>query len=58
MLMDETSAATAARYCGVVWGTKPPPISNKPPAAVIPETALVTDIRGECKAGVTPQTTL
>lgn len=56
--MDETSAATAARYCGVVWGTKPPPISNKPPAAVIPETALVTDIRGECKAGVTPQTTL
>ena len=33
-------------------------MSSKPPAAVIPDTALVTDIRGECKAGVTPHTTL
>jgi hypothetical protein len=24
---------------------------------IIPETALVTDIKGECKAGATPQTT-
>jgi hypothetical protein len=29
---------------------------SKPPTAVIPEIALVTDIRGECKAGVTPHT--
>lgn len=47
MLMDDTRAATAAKYCGAVWGTIPPPMSNRPPAAVIPDMALVTDIRGE-----------
>lgn len=29
---------------------------SKPPTAVIPEIAFVTDMRGECKAGVTPHT--
>lgn len=58
ILIDDTNAAVAAKYCGVVFGTIPPPMSNKPPAAVIPDTALVTDISGECRAGVTPHTTL
>jgi hypothetical protein len=31
-------------------------MSTIPPTAVSPEMALVTDIRGECKEGVTPQT--
>ena len=42
--------------CRVLEGMMPPPISNMPPAAVIPEMALVTDMRGEWRAGVTPQT--
>lgn len=29
---------------------------RRPPTAVIPDMALVTDISGECKAGVTPHT--
>jgi hypothetical protein len=29
---------------------------TKPPTAVSPDMAFVTDIRGECRAGATPQT--
>lgn len=42
--------------CEVVEGKSPPPIRTMPPTAVSPEIAFVTDINGECKAGVTPQT--
>ena len=45
--VEETRAAVAASRCGVVCGTIPPPISSNPPAAVIPDTAFVTDMRGE-----------
>lgn len=38
-------------------GRYPPSINSIPPTMMIPETALVTDIKGECKAGATPQTT-
>ena len=31
-------------------------MSTMPPTAVSPEMAFVTDIRGECRAGVTPHT--
>lgn len=31
-------------------------MSTIPPTAVRPEMALVTDMSGECRAGVTPQT--
>lgn len=58
MLIEETRAAVAARYCAVLCGTMLPPISSRPPAAVIPDTAFVTDIKGEWRAGDTPQTTL
>merc|ERR1719378_722884 len=58
MLIDETKAAMAARPCAVFVGRVLPPMRSKPPAAVIPDTALVTDIKGEWRAGVTPQTTL
>lgn len=34
-----------------------PSINSMPPTIIIPDTAFVTDINGECKAGVTPQTT-
>lgn len=40
----------------MVWGNTPPPKHNKPPAAVNPETAFVTDIKGVCKAGYTDHT--
>lgn len=39
-----------------VEGRRPPPMSTMPPTAVSPEIAFVTDIRGECSAGVTPHT--
>lgn len=48
---------SAPNACGIVCGTRPPPINNRPPTAVIPEIAFVTDISGECRACVTPQTT-
>jgi hypothetical protein len=38
-------------------GKYPPFMHIIPPTMIIPETAFVTDIRGECKAGLTPQTT-
>lgn len=56
ILTAETRVARAAMLCGTVDGSIPPPMSIKPPTAVIPEIAFVTDMRGECKAGVTPQT--
>jgi hypothetical protein len=37
-------------------GKYPPPKIRRPPTAVIPEMALVIDIKGVCKAGVTPHT--
>ena len=58
MLMLDTSVASAASEVAVLLGSTPPPIKTNPPAAVMPEIALVTDIRGEWRAGVTPQTTL
>ncbi len=56
MLIDEMNAAERARVCGIVWGRSPPPMTHKPPAAVMPEIAFVTDMSGECRAGVTPHT--
>ena len=38
------------RWCGVTVDQR------VLPTAVIPEIAFVTDMSGECKAGVTPQT--
>lgn len=37
-------------------GKYPPPNTNKPPAAVIPDIAFVTLINGVCNAGTTPHT--
>ncbi len=58
MLTLETRTAILASIEDVVSGNSPPPIRARPPIAVVPEMALVTDIRGECRAGETPQTTL
>lgn len=58
MLIEDTRVAIAASEVAVLLGNTPPPINTSPPAAVIPDIALVTDIRGEWRAGVTPQTTL
>lgn len=58
ILIDDTSVAIAAREVWVLSGNMPPPINTSPPAAVIPDMALVTLIRGEWRAGVTPHTTL
>ena len=56
MLIDEIKAAVAASAPAVVAGRYPPPIHRSPPTAVIPDIALVTDISGEWRAGVTPHT--
>lgn len=70
MLMDEMKAAPRANDWAVVAGTRPPeqclyfsiindripPMRQRAPAAVVPEMAFVTDISGEWRAGVTPQT--
>lgn len=56
MLTLEMNAARAASDVMVSLGIYPPPISSIPPTAVTPEIALVTDMRGECRAGVTPHT--
>ena len=53
-----TAAAVVARPCPTVCGAIPPPMSASPPTAVMPLTALVTLMSGECSAGVTPHTTL
>ena len=47
MLILDTSVASAASEVAVLLGSTPPPIKTNPPAAVMPEIALVTDIRGE-----------
>lgn len=47
MLILDTSVATAANEVAVLLGSTPPPIKTNPPAAVIPDMALVTDMRGE-----------
>ena len=47
MLILDISVAIAASEVAVLLGSNPPPIKTNPPAAVIPEIALVTDIRGE-----------
>ena len=47
----------AANRPVLVAGNSAPSIKNIPPTIMIPETAFVTDMRGLCKAGVTPQTT-
>mmetsp|Transcript_8951 Transcript_8951/g.22147 ORF Transcript_8951/g.22147 Transcript_8951/m.22147 type:complete len:211 (+) Transcript_8951:1955-2587(+) len=56
MLMADVNTAVAARACAVSCGNTPPPASIMPPTAVRPDTALVTDMSGECSAGVTPHT--
>ena len=56
ILMVEMKVAAVPKAWGIVCGRTPPPINRRPPTAVMPEMALVTDIRGECKAGVTPHT--
>ena len=58
ILIEDINVAMAASDVAVLLGSSPPPIITRPPAAVIPEIALVTDMRGECRAGVTPHTTL
>ena len=56
MLTEEMSVATAAKACAVECGIRPPPITQRPPAAVRPEMALVTLMSGEWSAGATPHT--
>ena len=56
MLTDEIRTDNEANACGKDPGKYPPPRISKPPTAVIPEIALVIDIKGVCKAGVTPHT--
>lgn len=56
MLIAEAKTAEAASNYGKVCGTTPPPNKSRPPTAVIPEIAFVIDIKGVCKAGLTPQT--
>jgi hypothetical protein len=56
MLTAEATIAPAASVWAGVLGSRPPPASTMPPTAVRPEMALVTDMRGECRAGVTPHT--
>mmetsp|Transcript_45483 Transcript_45483/g.128661 ORF Transcript_45483/g.128661 Transcript_45483/m.128661 type:complete len:256 (-) Transcript_45483:1457-2224(-) len=54
MLIDDTATAPYAKPCP----TAPPPVptTSKPPTAVKPEIAFVTDIRGVCRACTTPHT--
>ncbi len=46
ILTDETKTATEAKNCGTECGKTPPPNIKRPPAAVKPEIALVSDIKG------------
>lgn len=57
MLTVEISTAPAPTHSAVVCGTKLGPSRYMPPTAVRPEMALVTAMRGECRACVTPSTT-
>lgn len=56
ILKEDPNTADAANAYEMLCGNTPPPIHNKPPAAVKPDTALVTLINGVCKAGVTLHT--
>ena len=56
MLTEEINTDKEAKACGNECGKYPPPKINNPPTAVIPEIALVIDIKGVCRAGVTPHT--
>ena len=56
MLTDDMTTAAKPRACGTLPGSTPPPQMIMPPAAVMPEIAFVTDMRGEWRAGATPQT--
>jgi hypothetical protein len=56
ILTDEIKTDNEARNCGILCGKYPPPRISKPPTAVIPDMALVMDMRGVWRAGVTPQT--
>jgi len=51
ILIDEIKTAEAAKNYGKLCGKTPPPKHNNPPAAVKPEIALVTDIKGVCRDG-------
>ena len=57
MLSDAIATDTAANNPVKDPGKYLPSINSIPPTIIIPDTAFVTDIKGECKAGVTPQTT-
>ena len=56
ILTEETRTEVEASAYPNVCGRYPPPITRRPPAAVIPDIAFVTDINGVCNAGTTPQT--
>lgn len=56
ILTDDNNTAKEAKACGKEPGRYPPPNIKRPPTAVIPDIAFVIDIRGVCRAGVTPQT--
>lgn len=56
MLIEEIKTDSDASACGNDPGKYPPPKIKRPPTAVIPDIAFVIDIRGVCRAGVTPQT--
>lgn len=47
---------SALRTWTPVDGSRPPPMRVIPPTAVMPETAFVTDMSGECSAGLTAHT--
>lgn len=56
MFTEEIRTESEAKACGNEPGKYPPPKISNPPTAVIPEMALVMDISGVWRAGVTPQT--
>jgi len=56
MFTDDMTTATNPRAWGAVAGKMPPPQMIIPPAAVKPEIAFVTAMRGEWSAGATPHT--
>jgi hypothetical protein len=56
MLTAEASTAAAAIVSAAVVGIRPLLSSTKPPTAEMPLMALVTDMSGECSAGLTDQT--
>ena len=56
MLPEDIKPAEAPKAYPIEPGKNPPPRIKSPPAAVSPETAFVTDIRGVWSAGVTDQT--